>query len=116
MNMKQDQNKCNHEWAILTPDNGEVLGLSECSKCDLWLHHSSRLQLEMNKHVFGFQGWISIITILISILALCVAAAAYFHTSNEKFAPLTQNQFNAEKGAGFSFDQIIKFEQIRKSN
>ena len=77
----------------------------------------------MNQHVFGFQRRISVVTIgisvislLISMLALGVTAASYFSGYRSKFVPLTEKQFNAEKDAGFSLDQIIKFQLVQKSN
>jgi len=66
--------------------------------------------------MLGFQKKISVFTIMISILALVVAVAAYFRGNGDKFVPLTEKQFNAEKDAGFSFDQIVSFEQVRKLN
>src|SRR5208337_704840 len=90
--MAGDQNKCVHEWHILTPDKKDGPGVSVCNKCDLWLYHSSRLQLEMNQHVFGFQRRISVVTIgisvislLISMLALGVTAASYFSGYRSKW-------------------------------
>jgi len=71
--MSVNQNNCNHDWEILTPDKGNYPGVSKCKKCGLWLYHSNRLQLEMNKYVAGFQKGIVVITIIISILALLIS-------------------------------------------
>jgi hypothetical protein len=73
--MSKGKNECEHEWRILTNDKGDYNGVSECGKCNLWLHHSNRLQLEMNQHVMGFQKWISIIALVTSVLALILSIA-----------------------------------------
>lgn len=72
--MTKDQINCEHEWMILTNDKSDMQGISTCKKCDLWLSHSNRLQLDMNHHVMGFQKWISIIALITSILAIIVSA------------------------------------------
>ncbi len=71
--MNRDQINCKHEWQVLTPDKREGPGVAVCKKCNLWLYHSNRLQLEMNRHIMGFQKWISIIAIITSIIALLVS-------------------------------------------
>ena len=66
-------NNCEYEWLILSDDDRNSPGVSKCNKYGLWLYHSNRLQLEMNKHVASSQKKISITTIAISIIALVVS-------------------------------------------
>ena len=73
--MSHDEMSCNHDWSILTNDKRDGPGVSTCTKCGLWLHHSNRLQLEMNRHVFGFQKWMSALAIVISAIALGISIA-----------------------------------------
>mgnify|MGYP001565693137 CR=1 FL=1 len=73
--MSKNQINCEHDWIVLTSDERKGPGVSKCNKCGLWLYHSSRLQLDMNRYAFGFQKAISIITIIISIIALLISIA-----------------------------------------
>ncbi len=68
--MSEDQINCNHDWQILTNDQRSGPGVAECKTCKLWLSHSNRLQLDMNKYALGFQKKMMLITIVISIIAL----------------------------------------------
>lgn len=77
-NQSKDQIKCEHDWQIITYDQQKGPGVAECKKCGLWLHHSNRLQLEMNKHILGFQKWMTIVAIIISIISLVFAIIAIF--------------------------------------
>lgn len=67
-----------------------------------------------------------IISLAMFILLLAVALVAYdmgkkngrpemLQTTGTSYTPLTEQQFKAEEAAGFSFDQIVKFEKIRKA-
>jgi hypothetical protein len=69
---------CEHEWAMMGQDQRDGPGISACTKCGLQLTHSNRLQLAMNKHTLGYQKWISLLTILISVIALGISIVALF--------------------------------------
>ena len=71
----EDQINCEHEWAVITGDQRNGPGVSECKKCKLWLSHSNRLQLDMNRYTLRFQKGISVITIVLSVIALLVSIA-----------------------------------------
>lgn len=73
--MADRQIVCKHDWRILTNDHHDKPGVSICDKCDLWLFHSNRLQLEMNEYNNNFHKKQSILTIVISISALLVSIA-----------------------------------------
>ncbi|HPN54361.1 MAG TPA: hypothetical protein PLB52_00350 [Candidatus Moranbacteria bacterium] len=77
--MSKDQLNCKHDWRILTYDGRDGPGVSECKKCGLWLSHSNRLQLEMNKHITGYQKKISLASLIISILALILSVTAFIY-------------------------------------
>ncbi|OGI25152.1 MAG: hypothetical protein A3J76_03025 [Candidatus Moranbacteria bacterium RBG_13_45_13] len=70
-----NQINCEHDWRIITYDQYSGPGVAECKKCGLWLYHSNRLQLEMNRYTFGFQKKIAIGTLVISIVALIISIA-----------------------------------------
>ena len=71
----QDQMDCKHDWAVMTSDQRNGPGVAACKKCKLWLTHANRLQLEMNQYTLKFQKRISVVTIVISTIAILVSIA-----------------------------------------
>jgi len=76
--MNENQYNCKHDWRAKAIEGTAQEGTSTCYKCNLVLNNSNRLQLEMNRHAIGFQKKISIITIVISTIALIVSVVAIF--------------------------------------
>lgn len=72
---RQNQIDCEHEWEVVTNDQRNGPGIVECKRCQLWLTHANRLQLEMNRYTLKFQKKISIVTIILSVIALVVSVA-----------------------------------------
>ncbi len=72
---------CKHKWIIKRRSgisNGNVIpALFECEKCKIKMHSSEVVQFETLNHLTGFQKWLSIIAIIISIMALVISFLTY---------------------------------------
>jgi hypothetical protein len=68
------QDKCKHEWTIITPSKGDRNGISECKKCGLWFTHAERLNWESLEN----QKIVSIISIILSIIAVIISFVSLY--------------------------------------
>lgn len=75
------EDNCSHSWALLTPATGVQQDSKYlCSKCNTIMTASEVFQLralenqdKTLKHLRGFERWISVIALIISLLALLVS-------------------------------------------
>jgi len=58
---------CKHEW------QKNRVGKYVCSKCDEWELADKVFQRESLKHQLGFEKWISILSLIVSITAIMIA-------------------------------------------
>ncbi len=73
-----------HNWRVLvgaqhnnnSGDNDPAV--FKCDGCGLVLHASDAVQLELWKHTIGWQKWLTIVAIVISIGSLIISAIALF--------------------------------------
>ena len=77
------KDNCNHrKWTILR-EAGPVVSegqggkmypaVFKCSKCKLIMTASEALQLSALKHLLGFQRWISVIALILSVIAIGIS-------------------------------------------
>ncbi len=79
------QDKCEHEWkkrmdASQQEDVGAIPAYYACQKCGTWMTAPEVFQLEALenqnetlKHIKGFQKYIAIVAVVISVLALLIS-------------------------------------------
>jgi len=72
------KNECQHCWekqsnAGRALDEGTIQATFICKKCNTEMTASEVFQLETFTHLKGFQKWLSIVAIIISVAALVVA-------------------------------------------
>ena len=68
----EDPDVCKHKWTIFKHASGDKPALVECAKCKVWVTVSDSIQIDTLKYLKGFQKWISIIALTISVTALII--------------------------------------------
>jgi hypothetical protein len=67
------ERKCKHKWRQFKNARSESSALYECAKCKVWLTASDVYQLESLIYMRGFQKWLSVVAIVISVGALFIS-------------------------------------------
>lgn len=66
--------KCNHNWIIGSNYNSRLgASILECRKCGTYMTVNEASQMELWKHAVGFQKWLTIMAISISIASLIIS-------------------------------------------
>ena len=79
-----DQIRHKHNWRVLvgvqhnnnTGDNDPAV--FKCDGCDLRLHASDAIQVQLLRFTTGWQKWLSVIAIIISAMSLAVSVIVLF--------------------------------------
>jgi hypothetical protein len=68
---------CKHDWEISKEyhigHNGEESSVVHCEKCGIDITINEAIQIELWKHTTGFQKWLAIIAIFISVASLVIS-------------------------------------------
>jgi hypothetical protein len=67
------KDKCNHEWRFFKNATGDIPAKYECLKCKMWLTAPDVYQLESLDHLKGFEKYMNVFAIIISVIALLIS-------------------------------------------